>query len=73
MEIGKIISGMVATYGEIEAHNETLKQLKEEVKAIGADPAIVAAVARAIFQGKSGELKAKSESIVELIQEQNGS
>jgi uncharacterized protein YfcZ (UPF0381/DUF406 family) len=71
MDMKTIIAKMVSVYAEIEANNEDLKALKEEAKAIGADPAIVAAVARSIFQGKSSELKVKSETIVEML-EQNG-
>jgi uncharacterized protein (UPF0335 family) len=72
MEMKNIIAKMVSVYAEIEANNEDLKALKEEAKSIGVDPSIVAAVARSIFQGKSSELRAKSETIVELIEEQNG-
>jgi hypothetical protein len=72
MEMKNIIAKMVSVYAEIEANNEDLKALKEEVKAIGADPAIVSAVARSIFQGKSSELKVKSETIVEILGQVDG-
>jgi hypothetical protein len=67
MESKEIIAKMVSVYAEIEAHTERMKELKEEAKAIGINPAIVVAVAKSIFDGKSSELREKSESIVELL------
>jgi ribosomal protein L21E len=70
MESKEIIAKMVSVYAEIEAHTERMKELKEEAKAIGVDPSILATVAKAIFDGKSGKLRGKSEEILDILDKQ---
>jgi ribosomal protein L21E len=70
MESKEIIAKMVSVYAEIEAHTERMKELKEEAKAINVDPSILATVAKAIFDGKSGKLRGKSEEILDILDKQ---
>jgi uncharacterized protein YfcZ (UPF0381/DUF406 family) len=71
MESKEIIAKMVSVYAEIEAHTERMKELKEEAKAIGTDPSILATVAKAIFDGKSGKLRGKYEETLDILDKQD--
>jgi hypothetical protein len=62
------IAKLVKLYTEEESLGELIKAVKEEVKAAGGNPAIVAAVAKAIAVNKVDALKEKSEVTVEMIE-----
>jgi alkanesulfonate monooxygenase SsuD/methylene tetrahydromethanopterin reductase-like flavin-dependent oxidoreductase (luciferase family) len=64
----KQIAELVKLYTQEQSLGEQIKAVKEEVKAAGGNPAIVAAVAKAIVADKVEELKEKSEVTVEMIE-----
>lgn len=60
---------LVKIYREQESLSEQEKAIKDEAKASGLNPAILAAVAKAYVKGKTDELKQKSEDLLEVIEE----
>jgi len=65
------IQKFVNLFDQIESYNDDLKEIKEECKEAGLNAALLASVAKAISQNKLGDLKAKSEVILELIEDNN--
>lgn len=61
------IAKLVRIYTEEQSLAEEAKEIKDEVKESGLDPAIVSAVAKAIVKNKVDELKAKSDEILKAI------
>lgn len=63
------IDRMVAVLLQIESYNEDLKDIKNDCKDAGLDPALITAVAKAKVSNKLGDLKERSEGIIDLIEE----
>lgn len=61
------IAKLVRIYTEEQSLVEQAKEIKDEAKESGLDPAIVSAVAKAIVKNKVDELKAKSDEILKAI------
>jgi uncharacterized protein (UPF0335 family) len=61
------ISKLVRIYTQEQSLAEEAKDIKDEAKESGLDPAIVSAVAKAIVKNKVDELKAKSDEILKAI------
>lgn len=61
------ISKLVYIYTQEQSLAEEAKDIKDEAKESGLDPAIVSAVAKAIVKNKVDELKAKSDEILKAI------
>jgi len=61
------ISKLVRIYTQEQSLAEEAKEIKDEAKESGLDPAIVSAVAKAIVKNKVDELKAKSDEILKAI------
>jgi uncharacterized protein (UPF0335 family) len=61
------IEKLVRIYIEEQSLAEEAKDIKDEAKESGLDPAILSAVAKAIVKGKVDELKAKSDEILKAI------
>lgn len=60
---------LVKIYRELESLAEQEKAVKDEAKASGLNPAILATVAKAYVKGKTDDLKQKSEDLIEVIDE----
>lgn len=67
MQAKEIITKMTAVFDSITAINEDMKVLKEEAKASGMDGAILATIAKAVSDGKSGKLRGKYEETLDLL------
>lgn len=65
----QFIDEMVYICGELEAVNESLKELKSQAKELGYNPALMMVVAKAISQGKSEELQEKTNDTLEILDE----
>lgn len=61
------IEKLVRIYTQEQSLAEEAKDIKDEAKESGLDPAIVSAVAKAIVKNKVDELKAKSDEILKAI------
>lgn len=61
------IAKLVTLFTEEQAISEQVKEVKEQIKASGGNPAVAAAVAKAIVNDKVSELLEKAETTVELI------
>jgi uncharacterized protein (UPF0335 family) len=61
------IAKLVRIYTEEQSLAEEAKEIKDEAKESGLDPAIVSGVAKAIVKNKVDELKAKSDEILKAI------
>jgi uncharacterized protein (UPF0335 family) len=61
------ISKLVRIYTQEQSLAEEAKDIKDQAKESGLDPAIVSAVAKAIVKNKVDELKAKSDEILKAI------
>lgn len=65
----QFIDEMVYIYGELDAVNETLKELKSQAKELGYNPALMMLVAKALAQGKETELQEKTSDTLEILDE----
>lgn len=65
----RFVDEMIYLVGEIEAVNESLKDLKQQAKDQGYNPALLLAVAKAIAAGKGEELEDKSKATLEILDE----
>ena len=61
------ISALVRIYSQEQSLAEEAKEIKDEAKESGLDPAIISAVAKAIVKNKVDELKTKSDEILKAI------
>ena len=61
------IQKMVGIFDQIGSLTEDLKTLKDESKAAGHNPAILAAIAKAKSDGNSGKLREKLESTLDIM------
>ena len=62
------IAKLVRLYTEEESLGEQIKEIKEDIKASGGEPAIASAVAKAVVKGKIDELREKSNTTLDLIE-----
>jgi uncharacterized protein (UPF0335 family) len=67
MDQKEAIAKLVRIYTQEQSLAEEAKEIKDEAKESGLDPAIVSAVAKAIVKNKVDELKAKSDEILKAI------
>lgn len=67
MQAKEIVAKMTDVFDSITAINEDMKLLKEEAKASGVDGAILATIAKAISDGKSGKLRGKYEETLDFM------
>lgn len=63
------IAKLVRIYMEAQSLSEQEKEIKGEIKEMGMNPAIAAAVAKSLANGKATELKEKSQETLDLIDE----
>ena len=68
MSIKENISKLVRLFTEQQSLDEQIKEVKEQIKASGQNPAVAASVAKHIVSGKVSELQEKAEATVELIE-----
>jgi len=68
MQSKEAISKLVKLYTQEQSLAEEIKEVKDEAKASGLNPAILSAVAKAVVKGQVDELIEKSESTLEAIQ-----
>ena len=66
-----IISEMEKQFAQINAYMLVVKQLKSDAKEAGYDGAILAKVAKARADYKVAELKEKTETLLNLLEEEN--
>lgn len=64
----EIVNDMVNIFDTIASTNELLKEMKENAKASGFDSGILATIAKSISDGKSGKLKGRYESTLEIFE-----
>lgn len=64
----KFIAELCKVYAQVDSLSEQEKAIKEEIKAVGDDPAIISAVAKAITANKVDKLLEKSDSLIEVIE-----
>ncbi len=69
MDRKQAVAKLVKFYMEQQSLDEQIKQIKDEAKDSGLNPAILSAVAKSIVSGKATELKEKSNEIVETLEE----
>ena len=69
MKAKEHIEKMVAIFDQIGSLDEGLKELKAEAKTAGHDPAKLTLIAKAISDGKSGNLRLKLESTLDILDE----
>jgi uncharacterized protein (UPF0335 family) len=62
------IAKLVRLYTEEQSLSESIKEIKDEAKESGLNPAILSAVAKAIVNNKVDDLKQKSDEIIETIE-----
>lgn len=62
------IASLVRIYTQEQSLAEEAKEIKDEAKESGLDPAIISAVAKAIVKNKVDDLKAKSDEILKAIE-----
>lgn len=67
MQAKEAIAKLVRLYTEEESLAEMVKEVKDQAKASGLDPAIVSAVAKAIVKNKVDDLIAKSNATLDTI------
>ena len=68
MQSKEAIAKLVKLYTQEQSLAEEIKEVKDEAKASGLNPAILSAVAKAVVKGQVDELIEKSESTLEAIQ-----
>lgn len=61
------IAKLVKLFTEQQSLNEDIKQVKDDAKASGLDPAVLSTVAKAIVNDRVSELKEKSELMIEAV------
>lgn len=64
----EIVNDMVNVFDTIASTNELLKELKEKAKTTGYDSGILATIAKSISDGKSGKLRGRYESTLEIME-----
>ena len=64
----EIVNKMVNVFDTIASTNELLKELKEGAKTTGYDSGILATIAKSISDGKSGKLRGRYESTLEILE-----
>lgn len=67
MQAKEAIAKLVRLYTEEESLAEMVKEVKDQAKASGLDPAIVSSVAKAIVKNKVEDLVAKSTATLDTI------
>lgn len=67
MQKKEAIAKLVRLYNEEQSLAEQIKDIKDQAKESGLNPAILSAVAKAIVNNKVDELKKKSDEIIETI------
>lgn len=67
-----IVNKLVRLFTEQESIGEQVKDIKDEAKAIGYKPALLAKVAKAMVKARTSELLEQSEEIQEIIEEIRG-
>jgi uncharacterized protein (UPF0335 family) len=68
MQSKEAIAKLVKLYTQEQSLAEEIKEVKDEAKSSGLNPAILSAVAKAVVKGQVDELIEKSESTLEAIQ-----
>ena len=68
MQIKEAIAQLVGLYIQQQAIDELIKDIKGELKEAGFNAAVVAAVAKAIANGKESELAEKSQEILDTVE-----
>jgi hypothetical protein len=68
MSIKNQIDALVKLFTAQQSLDEQIKEVKEQIKASGQNPAVAASVAKSIVNGKVSELQEKAEATVELIE-----
>jgi hypothetical protein len=68
MSIKNQIDALVKLFTAQQSLDEQIKEVKEQIKASGQNPAVAASVAKHIVSGKVSELQEKAEATVELIE-----
>lgn len=63
------VAKLVRLYMEEQSLAEQIKEVKDEAKQSGLQPAIISAVAKSIVNGKVSELKEKSQETIDLLDE----
>ena len=66
------IDKMVGIFDQLGSLGDELKTLKDESKVAGHDPAKLSLIAKAISDGKSGKLRVKLESVLDIMDELEG-
>lgn len=61
------VAKLMKHYIEIQSIEETIKDIKAEIKESGLNPSVIANVAKSMASGKTEELKEKSEEVLETI------
>lgn len=67
MQPKEVIAKLVRLYTEEESIAEQVKEIKNEAKESGLDPAILSAVAKAVVKNKVDDLKEKSNATLAAI------
>lgn len=67
MQSKEAIAKLVRLYTEEQSLGESIKEIKDEAKAAGLDPAVISAVAKAIVKDGVEKLVEKSELTLEAI------
>lgn len=68
MNSKEAIAKLVRLYTQEQSLGEEIKEIKDEAKAIGLDPSVLSAVAKAIVKDGVEKLLEKSELTLEAIQ-----
>jgi uncharacterized protein (UPF0335 family) len=68
MQSKEAIAKLVRLYTQEQSLGEEIKEIKDEAKAAGLDPAVLSAVAKAIVKDGVDKLVEKSELTLEAIQ-----
>ena len=66
------VAKLVRLFMEQQSLDEQIKEIKDEAKESGLNPAILTTVAKSIVNGKVSELKEKSEEVLETISDARG-
>ena len=67
MQAQEAIAKLVRLYTQEQSLSEDVKEVKDQAKASGLDPAILSSVAKAIVKNKVDELIAKSNEVLKAI------
>lgn len=63
------VGKLVKLFMQQQSIDEQVKEVKDEAKSSGLNPAILTAVAKSIVSGKASELKEKSEEIIDTLED----